>query len=107
MTPPTNTETTVAKRAKTVSSTSSDGKWKTFHSHAGLMQYVPSGMFFARAKVNGIVKRASLDTDVFSTAKDRLRIKLNELRDPPAELGTFAEARLLYAVAGIGQEKAE
>jgi integrase len=77
-------------------STSKDGKWKTFHKHAGLMQYVPSGVFFARAKVNGIVKRASLDTDVFSTAKDRLRDKINELREPPAELGTFAEARLLY-----------
>jgi len=60
------------------------------------MQYVPSGVFFARAKVNGIVKRASLDTDVFTTAKDRLRGKVNELRQPPAECGTFAEARLLY-----------
>ena len=60
------------------------------------MQYVPSGVFFARAKVNGNVKRASLETDVFTTAKDRLRGKLNELRQPPAEVGTFAEARLLY-----------
>ena len=77
-------------------STSKDGKWKTFHVHAGLMQYIPSGVFFARAKVNGIVKRASLDTDVYTTAKDRLRAKVNELRESPAELGTFAEARLLY-----------
>jgi integrase len=79
-----------------LTTTSKDGKWKSFHSHAGLMLYVPSGVFFARAKVAGIVKRASLDTDVFTTAKDRLRGKLNELRQPPAEVGTFGEARLLY-----------
>ena len=60
------------------------------------MQYVPSGVFFARAKVNGVVKRASLETDVLTTAKDRLRGKINELRAPPAPLDTFAEARLLY-----------
>jgi len=60
------------------------------------MQYVPSGVFFARAKVNGTVKRASLETDVFTTAKDRLRAKMKELREPTAELGTFAEARLRY-----------
>ena len=60
------------------------------------MQYVPSGVYFARAKVNGIVKRASLETDVLTTAKDRLRGKANELKAPPAPLGTFAEARLNY-----------
>ena len=85
---------------KTESSISNDGKWRTFKKHAGLMQYVPSGIYFARVKIkngrNGVVKRASLETDVFSTAKDRLRAKINELRQPPAECGTFAEARLLY-----------
>lgn len=75
---------------------SKDGKWKSFHSHAGLMQYIPSGIYFARAKVNGVVKRASLDTDVFTTAKDRLRGKLNELRKPKAEVGTFASGRVQF-----------
>jgi len=79
---------------------SKDGKWRTFSKHAGLMQYVPSGIYFARVKIkngrNGVVKRASLETDVFSTAKDRLEAKKRELRKPPAECGTFAEARLLY-----------
>ena len=42
-----------------------------------------SGIFFARAKVAGIVKRASLETDVFTTAKDRLRDKLKELKGEP------------------------
>jgi integrase len=91
-----DTETAAAKTSRKTTTTSPDGKWKTFHGQAGLMQYVPSGVFFARAKVNGIVKRASLDTDVFTTAKDRLRGKVNKLRQPPAECGTFAEARLFY-----------
>ena len=55
-----------------LTTTSKDGKWKTFHSHAGLMQYVPSGVFYARAKVGRTVKRASLETEVFTVAKDRL-----------------------------------
>jgi integrase len=91
-----DTQTAVAMNNRKLTTTSKDGKWKSFHSHAGLMQYVPSGVFFARAKVGRTVKRASLETDVFTTAKDRLRGKLNELREPPAEVGTFAEARLLY-----------
>ncbi len=77
-------------------SISKDGKWKTFKLHAGLMQYLPSGIYFARVKADGTVKRASLETDVLTTAKDRLRLKIKELRKPPAEVGTFAEARLLY-----------
>jgi integrase len=87
-----DTKTAIRK----LTTTSKDGKWKSYLTHAGLMQYVPSGVFFARAKVNGVVKRASLDTDVFTTAKDRLRAKIRELRKPPAEIGTFADARLLY-----------
>jgi len=100
MTNSSDTETAAARPeklpAKQKTSISKDGKWKTFHAHAGLMQYIPSGIFFARAKINGTVKRASLETDVLTTAKDRLRLKINELREPPAQLGTFAEARLLY-----------
>ena len=86
--------------AKTESSISNDGKWRTFKKHAGLMQYVPSGIYFARVKIkngrNGVVKRASLETDVFTTAKLKLPLKVKELRKPKAECGTFAEARLLY-----------
>ena len=44
--------------------------------HAGLMQYAPSGIDFASAKVkngrNGVVRRASLDFDVFT-----IRTKIN------------------------------
>jgi len=37
-------------------------RWRTFHKHAGLMQFVPSGVYFARAKVNGKIFRRSLET---------------------------------------------
>ncbi|MGC9943327.1 MAG: site-specific integrase [Verrucomicrobiota bacterium] len=67
------------------------------------MLYIPSGIYYARTKVSdaykpgrSVVKRASLETDVFTTAKDKLRLKINALHEPPAPLGTFAEARLLY-----------
>ena len=93
---PNITTMAVAKTGDKLTRTSADGKWKSFLSHAGLMQYLPSGVYFARAKVNGTVKRASLDTDVFTTAKDRLAGKVKELREPEAECGTFAEARLAY-----------
>jgi integrase len=98
MTNPNDTETAGALRTRKLTTTSADGKWKTFHAHAGLMQYVPSGVFYARAKVDGIVKRASLDCDVLTTAKDRLRAKIKELKaaQPNAVAETFKDARLLY-----------
>jgi integrase len=108
MTNPNDTEMADAISTRKLSSTtktsiSKDGKWKSFLTHAGLMQYVPSGVFFARAKVKDpskssgfVIKRASLETDVFTTAKDLLPVKLKKLHRPPAEIGTFADARQLY-----------
>jgi integrase len=75
---------------------SKDSKWKSFHNHPGLMQYVPSGIFFARAKAGGVVKRASLETGVFTTARLRLPDKIKEMRKPKAVVGTFGDARLKY-----------
>jgi integrase len=96
MTNSNDTQTAAATSSRKLTAISKDGKWKSFHAHAGLMQYLPSGVFFARAKVNGIVKRASLETDVFTTAKDRLRAKLKELREPKAEADTFAAGRIQF-----------
>lgn len=98
MTNPNDTQTAGALRTRKLTTTSADGKWKTFHGHAGLMQYVPSGVFYARAKVDGIVKRASLDCDVLTTAKDRLRAKVKELKaaKPSGIAETFKDARSLY-----------
>ena len=60
------------------------------------MQYVPSGVFFARVRHKGKLFRQSLKTDVFTTAKLRLPDKLKELRKPKAEVGTFLDGRLKY-----------
>src|SRR6185437_244710 len=99
MTNPNDTQTAGALRTPKLTTPSDDSKWnlskdrkwRSSKVHAGLMQYLPSGIYFARVKVNGIVKRASLDTDVFSTAKDNLASKIKTLRTPPDNSGTFGE----------------
>ncbi len=101
MTNSNSTQSAVASSSRKLTTTSADGKWKTFHGFRGLMQYVPNGMYYARAKVPGkngkaVVTRVSLETDVFTTAKDRLRLKVTALRKPKAEVGTFAEGRIKF-----------
>ena len=101
MTNSNSTKTAVANSSRKLTITSSNGKWETFVNFAGLMRYVPNGMYYARAKVPGknskpVVTRASLETDVFTTAKNRLRLKIIELRTPKkpkAQTGTFADGR--------------
>lgn len=100
MTNSSDIQTAVAKPSSKLTSISTCGKWKSFLGHAGLMQYIPSGVYFARVKVTGdngkpTVKRASLETDVFTTAKDRLADKVKELRTPvlKADVGTVASGR--------------
>jgi hypothetical protein len=62
------------------------------------MQYVPSGVYFARLRHKGkLFKQCLHATDVFITAKVRLPDKVMEIVKPKAAVGTFAEARLLYA----------
>jgi integrase len=61
-----------------------------------LVQHTPTGTFYGRFKVKGKTIRASLDTDVLTVARDRLPLKLAEMRKPKAIVGTFNEARLLY-----------
>ena len=75
---------------------STDGKWRSFPKVPNLLQYVVAGTYYARCKVNGKPVRASLETDVFTTAKVRLPDKLKELRKPKAQVGTFADGRLKY-----------
>ena len=60
------------------------------------MQFIPAGTYYARCKVRGKAIRASLQTEVFTTAKLRLPDKLKELRKPKAPAGTFGQARALY-----------
>src|SRR5438445_8889290 len=84
------------RKAKRDPHLSKDGKWRSFPKVPNLLQYVIAGTYYARCKVNGKPVRASLETDVFSTAKLRLADKLKELRKPKAEVGTFADGRIKY-----------
>jgi len=90
---PNNIQTADAKAPVTALHTtvSKDGQWRTYHKFTGLMQFIPAGTFYARCKVNGKAVRASLDTDVFTTAKTKLADKLKELREPKHKAGTFAQ----------------
>ena len=62
-----------------------DGKWLSFPKVPNLLQYVSSGTYFARVKINGKIIRQSLDTHVWSTAKLRLIDFLKEQRNQPFE----------------------
>ena len=99
MTTPSVTTTAGAKgipKTKRDANLSADGKWRSFPKVPNLLQYVVAGTYYARCKVQGKPVRASLETDVFSTAKLRLPDKLKELRKPKAEVGTFGDGRIKY-----------
>ncbi|MGH7990468.1 MAG: hypothetical protein ACREDS_09815, partial [Limisphaerales bacterium] len=78
---------------------SPDGNWRSFSKVPNLLQYVNTGKFYGRVKVNGKLYRESLKTDVFSTAKlivaDFIKKKLRKKRQVGTP-NTFAEARALY-----------
>jgi hypothetical protein len=77
---------------------SPDGKWRSFPKVPNLVQYISTGTYFGRVKVDGKIFRKSPETDVFTTAKLRLPDfiqKKHKLAGRPV-LGTFAAARVLY-----------
>ena len=77
---------------------SPDGKWRSFPKVPNLVQYVNTGTYFGRVKIEGKVFRESLNTEVFTTAKlllgDFIKKKRKRVANPIA--GTFADARLSY-----------
>jgi integrase len=77
---------------------SPDGKWRSFPKVPNLVQYVGTGTYFGRVKIDGKVFRESLDTDVFTTAKLILGdfIKKKRKRAAHPVTGTFAAARAAY-----------
>lgn len=77
---------------------SPDGKWRSFPKVPNLLQYVSTGTYFGRVKIEGKIFRESLDADVFTTAKLKLPdwIKKKAKRAAKPVSGTFAEARALY-----------
>lgn len=77
---------------------SPDGKWRSFPKVPNLLQYVSTGTYFGRVKIDGKIFRESLKTEVFTTAKlllgDFIKKKRKSADRPIA--GSFAEARSNY-----------
>ena len=77
---------------------STNGKWHSFPKVPHLLQYVISGNYFGKVKINSKTIRNSLQTTVWSTAQLRLNDFLKEHRenrnkvDPPK----FSEAVELF-----------
>ena len=67
--------------------------WETT-STQNLIRYRPSGTYFARFKVGGKLVRQSLNTTVFSVAKQRLGDKMNEYRAREESVKAFANGRM-------------
>lgn len=77
---------------------SPDGKWRSFPKVPNLVQYVSTGTYFGRVKIDGKVFRESLKTEVFTTAKLLLGdfIKKKRKRAAHPVTGTFSAARSSY-----------
>jgi len=77
---------------------SPDGKWRSFPKVPNLVQYVSTGTYFGRIKIEGKVFRESLDTNIFTDAKLLLGDFIKKKRKEAGRvvLGTFAAARALY-----------
>jgi integrase len=78
---------------------SPDGKWRSFPKVPNLLQYVNTGTFYGRVKVDGKLYRESLETKVFSVAKLKLGDFVKEKTRKRRQVGApviFTEARNLY-----------
>jgi hypothetical protein len=59
-----------------------------------LIRYRPSGTYFARFKVGGKLIRQTLDTAVFSVARQRLPDKIREYRSRHESVKAFANGKM-------------
>ena len=60
---------------------SKDGKWRSFPRVPHLLQYVSSGIYFGKVKINGRKIKKSLETAVWSNAQLKLNDFLKEQRE--------------------------
>jgi integrase len=74
-------------------STTEEPLWEST-SVQNLFRYRPSGTYFARCKVGGKPIRQSLDTAVFSVAKQRLPDKIREYRSRHESVKAFAHGKM-------------
>lgn len=77
---------------------SKDGKWRWFPKVPHLVQYVPNGRYYGRKKHLGKIHKKSLNTDVFSVAKERLNDFISDLYQTQTDGGslTFGQALVIY-----------
>lgn len=90
---------TKSRKSKRDERLSPDGKWRSFSRVPNLLQYVSTGLFFARLKVNGKLIRRSLKANTFEEAKLALHdfvTRETKQRHVAGAPVTFAEARGLY-----------
>jgi hypothetical protein len=66
-----------------------ESRWEST-SIQNLIRYRPPGSYFARFKVGGKLVRQSLETAVFSVAKQRLPDKIREYRSRHESVKAFA-----------------
>lgn len=69
-----------------------------------LIRYGPSGTYFARFKVGGKLIRNSLETTVFSVAKQRLPDKIREFRARQESVKAFANGKMTVGDAAGSYE---
>jgi integrase len=67
--------------------------------HSNLIRYVPSGVFYLRARINGKLHWQSLKTNVLSVAKLRLADKIKEKRDEAGSDLAVKAGRMTFADA--------
>jgi integrase len=77
---------------------SGDGKWRSFPKVPHLLQYVISGNYFGKVKINGKTIRQSLETTVWTTAQLKLNNFLKEHRENRNKVAApkFSEALEIY-----------
>src|SRR4051812_40445050 len=78
---------------------SPDGKWRSFTKVPNLLQYVSTGLYFARTKINGKLIRRSLKARTFEEAKLGLHdflVRESKRRHILGAPVLFSEARQLY-----------
>jgi integrase len=75
---------------------SPDGKWRSFPKVPNLLQYVSTGLYFARVKVQGKTIRRSIKASTFEEAKLALHDFIKAHHEPEAGLGTFGDALKTY-----------
>jgi hypothetical protein len=87
---------TKARSNKRAERLSPDGKWRSFPKVPNLLQYVSTGLYYARIRVGGKLIRRSLKAETFEEAKLALHDFLAKHHEPKPERGTVGQTLKMY-----------